>query len=954
MFEAIEIRHPNKNTVAATAKHSIIESPKAAAENGQPKKANTPKKKQPLIAQNQHNIIENDHNQVIAVESTTANQSQPLAKNLKRLSKSSKASPTLSSHDLVKALKKKLAPNGGFVVESIPTAEESPEAFSLVPFVSSGPPQRTTELRRTSNGFVVEELSDSLEMEADYALNSDAGEEIEEVEEEEECNDSECDCRCSCTTESCDSASIGSDAEEILSDADADSMDWSDSYSSGSEADPDDSATDYSTDESCPQLIPIGAEDADTSESSDAESCPQLVPIGSESDSDGWCNVDSDDENEVWTTSGGESDSQTDASSEAATNSDSWDSNSYSEDDYETASSASDEPSPYDADPMFFETVREPLIVTVGHTADTQWAACPLTVDEANDAPTHYEPDTSIQAIVQSVQRSQKRRRTDDVDVQPNVSRAKFADRLAAIQLDEQAEAVSAEVKEPLVDVPEPSPGDSASPVADSAGSPIDDDPPAPFDAEPANGNDDSQYDPFEGIDAPPTDATSDWQQHDDDTGFVSTAANKPRFYNALNSRQVLLVLKAELYFHGILDVQLLAGNVRIYGYQLRTGQPVRAHSPRGQSFLSMTPGGGGGGASDADELHNGATADLDAVQAQLVALRADFLNGDIYEAIEAFEPDAGDALLLLEAADRRSPPFHMLDKYMRQAVFPNSAAFNVHRPFYSSEFILRTQFYTRPRTKLTIGRQWLGLDVGRQPGSRTVVLGGKGVGKSTYVRYLVNGAVQQHGAALLIDLDIGQPELFVPQCIAATCVREPLLGAGYMQARRPDRALLFGEINVTIAPLKYLRCVLRLLRECAQNPDWAEMPWVVNTMGYNRGFGLEMMAAVLRVFAMTDVVQIQSQRRLDNYERVLSAEMVNGLAFKFFGSEVERLGGEGGAAATHRTHVLRSMARRFGDRTADWDMSAKDARLATVLAGLAGMLGDDGSEWLTDVRPVW
>lgn len=90
----------------------------------------------------------------------------------------------------------------------------------------------------------------------------------------------------------------------------------------------------------------------------------------------------------------------------------------------------------------------------------------------------------------------------------------------------------------------------------------------------------------------------------------------------------------------------------------------------------------------------------------------------------------------------------------------------------------------------------------------------------------------------------------------------------------------------------------------------------------------------------------------MDNFELVLNAELVNAFEFRFFAQEVES-NRVAGAAATHRTHVVRSMARTFGDKSPDWDMSAKDTRMAMVLANLAPLLAD-GSEWLTDVRPVW
>lgn len=835
------------------------------------------------------------------------------SKDVKRLTPTAKA---INVQGIVKALKRKLKPSGGFTVESIPNAVESPEPNVVV----------------SKNGFTVDDLdsdgsgneSDSFDSNCSCSCESQSGEENsnsddecdEECDEEgEECDDSDCNCNCSCHSESddqqSDDASVGSDAEEVVSNDDDDYMDWSDSDSAAS-------------DDSCPQLIPIDAELSDSDDStyesesyssyddsysssdfsSADESCPELIPIDAEL-------ADSDDDT---------------YESECSSDEQSYSSHDFSD-------------IPYYDDPMFFETPRDPMIVSV---ATATWEPIPLIVNETSYHENDH--DTTIQSIVDRATVSQPSDRKRSL----NVSRVKFVDRLDSIPADAAETAVETIVqKQPEVIALSPvrAEVEESSSISPDTESPID------FDA---SNLEDSQYEPFDD-----TAAIVDFEPHFEpvEPDVTLTGAHRPHFYNSLNSRQVLLVLKSELHFHGILSVTLLAGNVRIYGYNLRVAQPVRVYSPRGQSFLSMTPA-GAAAVPGSDDAPN-AAPDLDDVHTLLADLQPDFLNSDIYEAIQCFDPAAGNALLLLEAADRLSPAFNMLDRYMRQAIFPNSAAFNAHRSLYSTEFILRTQFHNRPKTKLAINRQWLDVDaaVAGASNARTIVCGGKGVGKSTYVRYLVNRAVQRHGGALLIDLDIGQPELFVPQCIAATCVREPLLGAGYMQSRAPDRALLFGEINVTIAPLKYLRCVLRLLRECAANAEWAQLPWVVNTMGYNRGFGLEMMACVLRVFAMTDVVQIQSQRRLDNFEQILSADVVNGFPFKFFRQEVEAGGGGSDAAAsrvaTHRTHVLRSMARKFGDKTADWDMSAKDSRLAAVLANLAPALSD-GSEWLTDVRPVW
>ena len=73
----------------------------------------------------------------------------------------------------------------------------------------------------------------------------------------------------------------------------------------------------------------------------------------------------------------------------------------------------------------------------------------------------------------------------------------------------------------------------------------------------------------------------------------------------------------------------------------------------------------------------------------------------------------------------------------------------------------------------------------------RLMVVGGKGVGKSTFMRYvtnrLLNGiaslddpAKEPFPTILLIDLDPGQAEFTVPGCLSATKVSRPIMGPNF------------------------------------------------------------------------------------------------------------------------------------------------------------------------------
>lgn len=70
-------------------------------------------------------------------------------------------------------------------------------------------------------------------------------------------------------------------------------------------------------------------------------------------------------------------------------------------------------------------------------------------------------------------------------------------------------------------------------------------------------------------------------------------------------------------------------------------------------------------------------------------------------------------------------------------------------------------------------------------------MFGGKGTGKSTFLRYYVNRLVTQPGGGgpvLVVDLDPGQSEFTVPGSVTATVVRAPLLGPNFTHLRTPDK----------------------------------------------------------------------------------------------------------------------------------------------------------------------
>lgn len=405
----------------------------------------------------------------------------------------------------------------------------------------------------------------------------------------------------------------------------------------------------------------------------------------------------------------------------------------------------------------------------------------------------------------------------------------------------------------------------------------------------------------------------------------------KPKFFNSTNSRHVLVLLRNKLYFNGHVHVTLIAGEARIFGFDLIQNKQVDVHSPRGFSQIFIEP-------LTASE-HAIVNTTSGTIAQKLKKFTADFLAQDIDYLLTNFNADT-DALVLLER-NRSNTAVHMTERYMKETFVPNINSFNNDSYYYSSEFILNCRLSFRPRSGLIINADWNSVPITAT--SKVLVAGGKSVGKSTFVRYFINSHLSKFGKFLLVDLDIGQPEVFLPQTISATIIADPILGPGFLHNIKPVKSILYGDVNVLPSPIKYLKCVMDLFGFCATNEGLSNIPWIINTMGYTRGLGSELICSILRVFNPTDVVQIQGYNHRDNFERALTSDAVNNCYFEVFKREMENIGRK----CTFRTHHFQTVA----DKDNKKNPFAKDIRYAMILSKLGAILKSN-FDWLSTVKP--
>ncbi|XP_016967699.1 polynucleotide 5'-hydroxyl-kinase NOL9 [Drosophila biarmipes] len=398
-------------------------------------------------------------------------------------------------------------------------------------------------------------------------------------------------------------------------------------------------------------------------------------------------------------------------------------------------------------------------------------------------------------------------------------------------------------------------------------------------------------------------------------------------FENSLKSNHVLAVIKEDLELYGTLVLTLLSGQISVNGYRPRRQEALTIYSPKGLNWVSISPTKTKKPAKDEvqwEELNKNFT------RAQLERIQGSFQNQT-------------NAIVLLQ---RNTGAQHLVDnfgKHMAQNVFPLVNASN--RPFHQSESLLHCLIQSSDLSRtLQVPQVWNKLKL--QASSRILIAGGKGVGKSSLLRYLINRNLGQFPSLLLIDLDIGQPEIFVPQTVSCTLIDGPLLGPGFLYNKQPDLAYVVGHTNIVLCAEQYARAVIQLIQNIKKDAKYANIPWLINTMGYNKGFGTELMALLVDRIRPTDLIQISSPVPVNNFDSFLEWSSLSQLKPIIYTAEEFRVK----EIPKYTLHRLQSVAP--GKDRGAWSLSAKDMRYSNLLARLSSCLTGN-AKTLTDCQPL-
>ncbi|XP_034237625.1 polynucleotide 5'-hydroxyl-kinase NOL9 [Thrips palmi] len=321
---------------------------------------------------------------------------------------------------------------------------------------------------------------------------------------------------------------------------------------------------------------------------------------------------------------------------------------------------------------------------------------------------------------------------------------------------------------------------------------------------------------------------------------------------------QVILHLKhpSVFTFCGQVQVKVLKGAVEVLGYLLTPSSGYQTvFSPHGSGLLALQT-------IPTIEDHSDNRMDHDVIHTVDTLLKEG-------------KPD--DAFLLMEESENILPFF--VSQFVDFNLFPRIEDMECEDKLFSLAS-RKLQCVCDPPQDYNIikkGELWddIGRDIVENPGC-TVLCGGKGVGKSTFLRYLINRLLSNGSdKVLVIDFDPGQAEFTVPGCVSLVAVKNPVLGPNFTHLQNPLKCIYIGEINVTNAVSRYMDACLNIISYWQSDEELKKMPCVVNTMGFTKGIGNTIMVQLLSALHPSRVVQIMGKFDDFNYPEVMSVEYV-------------------------------------------------------------------------------
>ncbi|CAE6429546.1 unnamed protein product [Rhizoctonia solani] len=155
------------------------------------------------------------------------------------------------------------------------------------------------------------------------------------------------------------------------------------------------------------------------------------------------------------------------------------------------------------------------------------------------------------------------------------------------------------------------------------------------------------------------------------------------------------------------------------------------------------------------------------------------------------------------------------------------------------------------------------------------LVRGAKNSGKSTFSRSLANSLTNRYHRVAFIECDIGQSEFTPGGMVSLNLLKTPVFGPPFTHLSQPRYAHFVGANSPKTTPSYYLAALSDLAQRYQLEFKYSEslgddtideepikisgsVPLVINTQGWVKGMGADLLRSINELFAPTHVVEFQ------------------------------------------------------------------------------------------------
>lgn len=228
------------------------------------------------------------------------------------------------------------------------------------------------------------------------------------------------------------------------------------------------------------------------------------------------------------------------------------------------------------------------------------------------------------------------------------------------------------------------------------------------------------------------------------------------KYFDCKRFRVVILKNEKSIPVYGYCLLKILRGKLQVLGCELdKSNEMTDIFSPRGSSLLVLK-----NITSNEEDVH----------------LKELYQFSDLNEKILNTVVEKNSAVFLCFKMNNHRLKF--IEKYLSQQIFPK-----IHK-----RNLPQIIFEPKDMNILLDNDEWESIMKSIKSTTKMFIAGGKGVGKSTFLRFAINKFLSKFEAIRIIDLDPGQSEFFIPGCISVINVSQKCIGPNFTHLQKPER----------------------------------------------------------------------------------------------------------------------------------------------------------------------